>query len=96
MILLSSYSMKIDYSTGAWAIAKQFVALPEEIPAESGVPNKSVWEHEDVLLDTRKPKRDKEDVARVISSGPHINACFDGACRKKKGAGVFMIYGSEG
>ena len=50
------------------------------------MPNKPVWEHEDVPLDTGEPKGDKEDVARVIPSGP---ACFNGACHKKKGAGGF-------
>ena len=46
------WCMKIGYSTGAWAIVEQFVALPEEIPAESDTPNKPVCEHEDVLLET--------------------------------------------
>ena len=77
-------------------IAERFAALPEEIPAESDTPNKPVWEHKDMLLDTGEPKGDKEDVACVIPSGPHVTACFNGACRKKKGAGGFVIYGLEG
>ena len=96
VILLSSYGVKIGYSAGAWVVMEQFAALPEEIPAESDTPNKPVWEHEDVLLDTGEPKGDKEDVARAIPSGPHMTACFNGACCKKKGAGGFMIYGSDG
>ena len=96
MILLSSYSVKIGYSAGAWVIAEQFVALLEEIPAESNTPNKPVWEHKDVLLDMGEPKGDKEDVAHAIPSVPHMTACFDGACHEKKGAGGFVIYGSEG
>ena len=75
---------------------ERFAALPEEIPAKSDMPNKQVWEHEDILLDMGEPKGDIEDVAHLIPSGPHVTACFDGACRKKKGAGGFVICGSEG
>ena len=96
MILFSSYGVRIGYSTGAWAIMEWFAAFPKEIPAESDMPNKPVWEHEDVLLDTGEPKGDKEDVARAIPSGPHVTTCFDGVKWKKKGAGGFMIYGSKG
>ena len=96
MILLSSYSVKISYSAGAWAIAEQFVALPEEIPDESDTPNKLVWEYKDILLDTEEHKGDKEDAARAIPSSPHVTACFNGACYGKKGAEGFIIYGLEG
>ena len=34
------------------------MALPEEIPPESDMHNKPVWEHADLLLDTGEPKRD--------------------------------------
>ena len=96
MILLSSYGVKIGYSTGAWVIAEQYATLPEKIPAESDTPNKPVWEYKDVLLDTGEPKGHKEDVAHMIPCGPHMTVCFDGACCKKKGAGGFVIYGSDG
>ena len=96
MILLSSYSVKIGYSAGAWVITEQFAALPEEIPAESNMPNKLVWEHGDVLLDTREPKGDKEDVVLVIPNSLHMTACFNSACHRKKGAEGFVIYGLEG
>ena len=69
------------------------MALPEEIPAESDTPNKPVWEHEDVLLDTGELKGDKEDVAHAIPSGPHITAYFDDACQRKEGCwGVHDIW----
>ena len=87
--------MKIGYSAESWAIAEQFAALPEKIPAESDTPNKPVWEHKDMLLDTGEPKGDKEDVAQVIPSGPHVTACYDSACHKRKGAGGFVIYRLE-
>ena len=77
-------------------IAEQFAALPEEIPADSDMPNKPVWEHEDVLLDTREPKGDKEDAAHVIPSSLQVTSCFNGACHRKKGAEGFVIYGLEG
>ena len=96
MILLSSYGVKISYSTGVWAISEKLVALPKVIPAESDTPNKQVWEHEDMLLDTGEPKRDKEDTACVIPSGPHVTACFNSVCHKKKGVGGFVFYGLEG
>ena len=96
MILLSSYGVKISYNAGAWAIAEQFAALPKEIPADSDTPNKPVWEHKDVLLNTGGPKGDKEYATHVIPSGPHVTACFNGACRKKKDAGGFVIYGLAG
>ena len=60
MILLSSYGVKISYSPGAWAIAERFMALPGEIPAESKTPNKPVWEHENMLLDTGEPREIKK------------------------------------
>ena len=60
------------------------------------MPNKPVWEHEDILLDIGEPKGDKEDAAHAILNGSHVTACFDSACHEKKGAGGFLIYGSEG
>ena len=72
------------------------MTLPKKIPAESDMPNKPMWGHENVLLDTGEPKGDKEYAACVIPCSLHMTACFDGACCKKKGVGGFMIYGSEG
>ena len=59
MILLSLYGAKIGYSTGAWIITKRFAALPTEIPYDSGIQDKLVWEHIDILHDNREPWGDK-------------------------------------
>ena len=60
------------------------------------MPNKPVWEYKDMLLGIGEPKGNKKDVACVGPYGPHVTAYFDSACYEKKGAGGFMIYGSEG
>ena len=60
------------------------------------MPNKLVWDHVDMLLDTGEPKGDKEDMVGATHLGLHVTAYFDSACHKKKDAGRFMVYGCKG
>ena len=48
-----------------------------------------------MLLYTGEPKGDKENAA-CTAPCPHMTANFDGACYKRKGSGVFMIYRTKG